>query len=474
MVKLWPPPASEAVNTSVGSQRSQSHHIGIANAVRVADALMLVTTALITVVILEAPSGQRLRELVVAALGAAVVFALHDGRSRYRLVRSMSGTRLPFRTCLPSFLLASISFPLILLILGRHMSLALPDGLVWSGLSLPALLLSRRIADRVLSHEGLARRLSRRIVVVGEGDSAHRMAARLVVDPLTRVVAILDQGSASTFGGDLDVVLSEQGVDGVALALPYERRVEARYILLEMRRVHADLFVDPALVTDDPLQSLVQVGDCTLAVVQRRPLTAAQSFKKALFDRCIGLAILIPVLPVILVLMVIVRYGSSGPALFRQPRIGLHGRRFEILKLRTMQSDQVDLLADRQTGVGDPRVTREGRWLRKLSLDELPQLFNVVRGDMSLVGPRPHAPNTRASGKLLNEALADYVIRHQVKPGITGWAQVNGSRGQLETIDQLRRRVELDLEYMQRWSLMFDVWILFLTLYREVFSKHAY
>ena len=136
--------------------------------------------------------------------------------------------------------------------------------------------------------------------------------------------------------------------------------------------------------------------------------------------------------------------------------------------------DQADLLADHQTKVGDARVTREGRWLRRLSLDELPQLFNVVRGEMSLVGPRPHAPNTRASGQLLNEALAEYVIRHQVKPGITGWAQINGARGQLETIEQLRRRVELDLEYMQRWSLLFDVRILLLTLYKEVISKHAY
>ena len=483
MSNVWPPSAvEEELDRSPVAESLYIHHGGVASSARVADAVILAITTLTTADMLEGRSVQGLRELLVAALGASVVFVLHGARGRYRLVRYLSETRLPFRNCLPSFLLASVSFPAILLLLGFDLSLALRDGIFWSGLSLPALLLGRQVAGRVLTHEGLALRLSRRFVVVGEGVTAHRMAASLARDPLVRVVAKLDGGDPSTFGRDLDLVINDfnvrdyvnEGIDAVALALPYERRSEARRILLDLRRVHADLFVDPMLVANDPLQPLVQIGGCTLAIVQRRPLTSAQAFQKAVFDRCVGLVLLLSALPLLLLLMAVVRLGSPGPALFRQPRIGLHGRRFEILKLRTMRTDQADLLSDRQTGVDDPRVTREGRWLRKLSLDELPQLLNVVRGDMSLVGPRPHAPNTRASGKLLDEALAEYVIRHQVKPGITGWAQVNGARGQLKTIDQLRRRVELDLEYMQRWTLLFDIKILILTLYREVFSKHAY
>ena len=482
MANVWPRPVPAQLSESRFAGSFQSHHAAVVSVARVADMAILMLTTLLTVGLLERHDATHARELVVAALGAVVVFMLHNVHGRYRMVRRRAETRLLFRTCLPSFLLASFSFPLISLILGRGLPLALRDGIVWSGLSLPALFLGRRIADRVLAHEGLTLRLSRRLIVVGEGENARRMAMRLAVDPLIKVVPILDMGEAAGFGDDLDRILRQcdigdgvlRHVDGVVLALPYERRSEARRILLGMRCVHADLYADPALVADDPLQPLIQVGDCTLAVVQRRPLTATQSFQKAVFDRLVALLILVPALPVILVLMLVVRLGSPGPALFRQPRIGLHGRRFEILKLRTMRSDQADLLADRQTGFGDARVTRAGRWLRRLSLDELPQLFNVVRGDMSLVGPRPHAPNTRASGQLLNEALAEYVIRHQVKPGITGWAQVNGARGQLETIEQLRRRVELDLEYMQRWSLLFDLRILLLTLYREVFSKHAY
>ncbi len=482
MAKVWPRPVPVQLNGSTFADHFEARHGGIASIARVADAAILMMTMLATDGLLETHDAHRARELVVAALAAVVVFVLHNAPGRYRLVRRMSRTRLAFRTCLPSFLLASFSFPLMLLILGQGLPLALRDGAVWSGLGLPALFIGRRIADRVLAHEGLTLRFSRRLVVVGEGQNAQRMAARLALDPLIKVTPILDIGDASAPAENLDRIVREcdfldgmvRSVDGVVLALPYERRAEARRILLGMRRMHADLYADPALVADDLLQPLIQVGGCTLAVIQRRPLTAAQSFQKSMFDRAAGLAILIPMLPLILALMLVVRLGSTGPALFRQPRIGLHGRRFEIIKLRTMRFDQCDLLADHQTTLGDTRVTREGRWLRRFSLDELPQLFNVVRGEMSLVGPRPHAPNTRASGKLLNEALTEYVIRHQVKPGITGWAQINGARGQLETIEQLRRRVELDLEYMRRWSLTFDIWILLLTLYREILSKHAY
>jgi lipopolysaccharide/colanic/teichoic acid biosynthesis glycosyltransferase len=139
-----------------------------------------------------------------------------------------------------------------------------------------------------------------------------------------------------------------------------------------------------------------------------------------------------------------------------------------------MHEGKTDIHAVRQTSRSDPRVTRVGKWLRRLSIDETPQLLNVLRGEMSLVGPRPHAMQTRVEGELLNDVLSDYIVRFRVKPGITGWAQVNGARGELVTTDDLRRRVAYDLDYIQHWSAWFDIKIMALTVAREIVSNHAF
>jgi lipopolysaccharide/colanic/teichoic acid biosynthesis glycosyltransferase len=180
------------------------------------------------------------------------------------------------------------------------------------------------------------------------------------------------------------------------------------------------------------------------------------------------------VLPLSLLVAVAIRIESRGPILFRQPRHGLNHVPFVVLKFRTMYEAETDLLADRQTSRGDRRVTRVGKWLRRLSIDELPQLLNVLRGEMSLVGPRPHALHTKVDGELLKDALGDYMMRCRVKPGITGWAQINGARGALVTREDLRRRLGFDLAYIQCWSLWLDVRILAMTASREIFSRTAY
>jgi polysaccharide biosynthesis protein PslA len=145
-----------------------------------------------------------------------------------------------------------------------------------------------------------------------------------------------------------------------------------------------------------------------------------------------------------------------------------------VFKFRSMYTNASDILSVKQTSRDDPRVTRVGKWLRKLSIDEIPQLLNVLRGEMSLVGPRPHALQTRVEGELLNDVTAEYIMRFHVKPGITGWAQVNGARGELVTTDDLRKRVAYDLEYIQNWSAWFDLKIMALTLVREIVSHNAF
>jgi exopolysaccharide biosynthesis polyprenyl glycosylphosphotransferase len=224
----------------------------------------------------------------------------------------------------------------------------------------------------------------------------------------------------------------------------------------------------------DVVLPVEKFGPLALMVVQRRPLTHAQAMRKRLVDVTLGVLLLVLLLPVFVAVALAVKLDSPGPVLFRQPRLGFNDRPFTVFKFRSMYTGDTDLMAAQQTSRRDPRVTRVGKWLRKLSLDELPQLLNVLSGDMSLVGPRPHAPHTRAGGRLLKDAMAEYVIRHQVKPGITGWAQVNGARGELVTMDDLRRRVTYDLEYIQKWSVWFDLRIISMTVIREVFSKHAF
>jgi lipopolysaccharide/colanic/teichoic acid biosynthesis glycosyltransferase len=177
---------------------------------------------------------------------------------------------------------------------------------------------------------------------------------------------------------------------------------------------------------------------------------------------------------VLLVTALLIKLESRGPVLFLQPRMGFNNKLFLCYKFRSMYNDQTDMLADQQTTRDDPRITRVGRVIRKLSIDELPQLLNVVNGTMSLVGPRPHAPNTKAADRLFTEVVQQYAVRHRVKPGITGWAQVNGWRGETTTVEQIEQRVACDLFYIENWSIRMDLKIMLMTVLREVRSRNAY
>jgi len=177
----------------------------------------------------------------------------------------------------------------------------------------------------------------------------------------------------------------------------------------------------------------------------------------------VGVPLLCLAAPLMLLVALAIRLDSPGPVLFVQPRLGFNNRVIRVRKFRTMHGMATDERGCRQAVRGDPRVTRVGRWLRRTSLDELPQLLNVAGGSMSLVGPRPHALGTAAGGLPFEAAATDYGSRHRVKPGITGWAQVRGWRGETDTVDKLRRRVEHDLHYIAHWSLWFDLRILALT-----------
>ena len=225
---------------------------------------------------------------------------------------------------------------------------------------------------------------------------------------------------------------------------------------MEYRRLNRDTFI--------PASSFA--GVC--------PLTRNQARVKRGFDVILTGLLIILSSPLMLAIVCAIKFDSKGPVLFTQEREGVDGQRFRCLKFRSMYHDKSDPRCLLQVSLNDSRVTAVGRWLRRLSFDELPQLFNVLRGDMSLVGPRPHAPETRAGTLLFVEAVPSYALRHCVRPGITGWAQINGHRGQTLTVRSIERRVEFDFYYIRHWSLAFDIQILFRTVTREIFGGNAF
>ena len=194
------------------------------------------------------------------------------------------------------------------------------------------------------------------------------------------------------------------------------------------------------------------------------PLNGVAAFVKRAEDILLALILLAATAPLMLLVSVVIKLGSRGPVLFRQPRHGLNGLEIQVFKFRTMYAHLEDTVASRQTSRDDSRVTWVGRFLRRHSIDELPQLFNVLLGTMSLVGPRPHARGTTAGGLSLELAVPGYMARHRVKPGITGWAQVSGCRGNLDSVEKAVRRVECDLYYIENWSLLLDLQIIAKTI----------
>ena len=239
------------------------------------------------------------------------------------------------------------------------------------------------------------------------------------------------------------------------------------------------LAIDVALVPDSaalyaPQARVSRIGTAANGfVTDPGPRSFAEAAKRVA-DVTVALTALLLTAPALLAIGLAIRLDSPGPVIFRQQRVGRNGTIFRMWKFRTMYADMTDEAAVQQTCRDDPRVTRVGRVLRRSSLDELPQLINVLLGEMSIVGPRPHALGMTVAGLPPHVVVGEYTQRQRVKPGITGWAQVNGSRGAVDTEQKLRRRVELDCEYIETWSLGMDAWIMLRTAALLAYDRHAY
>jgi Undecaprenyl-phosphate glucose phosphotransferase len=205
------------------------------------------------------------------------------------------------------------------------------------------------------------------------------------------------------------------------------------------------------------------VGDVAVFDMADRPISDWNLVFKWVFDKMVALVALIVLSPVMLATAIAIKLESRGPVFFTQNRHGFNNELIKIYKFRSMRTDMADAGAARLVTRNDPRVTRVGKFIRKTSIDELPQLFNVLKGELSIVGPRPHALQAKAANQLYYEAVEGYFARHRVKPGMTGWAQISGWRGETDTIDKIMQRVNHDLYYIEHWSILFDLYIVLMT-----------
>jgi Undecaprenyl-phosphate glucose phosphotransferase len=351
-------------------------------------------------------------------------------------------------------------------------------GLLFS--SLTRLALARWVQR--LQRRGL---LSEVIAVVGAGALAERLvlALREARPETIELLGVFDDepAQAGTTGpsGSLAQLLElgkTRRIDWIVLTLPptapnllsIVQRLKALSVPIGLCPQHVGLAL-PHRSTD------IVADSVSVSLLADRPIKQWDAVSKAGFDWLIGGLITLLLLPLLALIALAIRLESPGPILFKQRRHAQNNREFDIYKFRTMRWNAAASSQElRQTSRSDPRITPLGRLLRASSLDELPQLFNVLKGDMSLVGPRPHAVNMRTEDRLGHEITALYPQRHRVKPGITGWSQVNGARGATDTTAQLSRRVALDLHYIENWSLLLDLKILALTSREVIKGTNAY
>jgi putative colanic acid biosynthesis UDP-glucose lipid carrier transferase len=260
-------------------------------------------------------------------------------------------------------------------------------------------------------------------------------------------------------------------VDEVILAISWKQPDLIAAIENELRVLPVPIKLLPDTTVSRVLKRpLFDLGPTRAVELQRAPLSATQRKLKRIMDEALAALGLVLLLPFFAVIALAIRLESPGPAMFQQVRVGFNGRPFRIFKFRTMSTmDDGPVVV--QATRNDKRITRLGALLRKLSIDELPQLLNVLHGEMSLVGPRPHA---LAHDSEYDRLIATYAIRHKMKPGITGWAQVNGFRGETRELGMMERRVENDVWYIEYWSLWLDLRILLLTVVRVLRSNNAY
>lgn len=421
--------------------------------------------------------------VVVVSVVAADIFR------RYRLYDTPAVLAEPFRV--KKMFLALVTVTFIVLTIGYITKTSQDFSRVWLALwglfAILFLLLSRAYLSLKLARWQAKGWLTRRIALVGAGAHGQRFVEHFAKtpDPRISIVGVFDdrhsrvpaQIGEYTVQGTVDELLAsiaESRIDEVVVALPWTAESRLVEIMGKLRSAPVDVRLCPEGVayqfTDRAYTDTRGVG---MLNIYDRPMSSWSSVIKRIEDRVLAVIILIFIMPLMAAIAVAIKLDSRGPVLFKQRRYGFSNMFIGVYKFRTLFHDLSDQDDEKQVTKNDKRVTRVGAFLRRSKLDELPQFFNVLGGSMSIVGPRPHATRSKAGGKLFEEVVSEYFARHRVKPGITGWAQVNGYHGETSTKEEIERRVEFDLYYIEKWSLWLDLKIILMTPFAVLFSKNG-
>ena len=351
---------------------------------------------------------------------------------------------------------------------------------IWFSLSFVSIYAIHAIAARVIRRWKSFGLFVSKVAIYGSGEVAKKLIEHIGgQQDLRRIIGVFDDVRASVTpsvvvsGGLSELIRMGQSIqfDEVLIALPMAEQKQIMNVVSQVSILPTNIRLCPDILAFQirPV-AIVNYDGVSLLELVRMPMDNWAPIFKAIEDRVLASLALVFVAPIMFLIALAIKLDSPGPIFFRQRRHGFNHQVISVMKFRTMNVSQ-DGAHVPQAQRDDPRITKVGRILRKTSLDELPQLFNVIRGEMSLVGPRPHAIS---HNEHFAAVLETYAIRHKVKPGITGWAQINGYRGETDTPEKMRKRVECDLYYIEHWSIWLDLKILILTPFLGFFGKNAF
>jgi len=359
----------------------------------------------------------------------------------------------------------------------------------WFVTGVLALLALRLLVARFVRRWARNGAMERRAIIVGGGKSAEGLIRSIEAQAYNdiRICGIFDdrddRRSPPVVAGypklgtiaELTAFARIARIDMLIVSLPIsaEKRVLAMLKKLWVLPVDIRLSAHSAELQFRP-RAYSYIGSVPMLDIFDRPINDWDSVAKRAFDIVFSLIGIVAFSPIMLATAIAIKLDSRGPVFFKQKRHGFNNEVIEVFKFRSMYADQSDPTAKKSVTKNDPRVTRVGRFIRKTSIDELPQFFNSLMGSLSLVGPRPHAVAAQSHNLLYTEVVDGYFARHKVKPGVTGWAQINGWRGEMDTDEKIRKRTEFDLFYIENWSLWLDLKILFLTPIRLLNTENAY